>query len=517
MRIHAHISAALFNHNASAAPQTLITCAHIRSCSLLALPPLLPSSPSAMAALPAVCELLTVRQGCVHTAGGADATRSLQSCTRTHACLLRVDDQTDATVGVVRQALQTADAGSACPVWLCSNTAAAPLVSSALAAFPAINVAFPLTASGLASANAQTEAQRVATWSSQHRVAASRVVLQLPPTPTLDGEVAALTAECVHALEKLGGAWLVQADAAAARSPPLHARLQSLLAHSSLPVLLVAPLLPFASAALSPATAAPSWTAGALRWLDSLATLPSLHRLHVALARPVSDAVGESSALDLPLLSQHWTAMRKREQFRATNKLQQETASVRSRPSPPSSTNGAAAAVSGVVAPPPVAAAPAQFYRAAFTPTTMFYRLAMSVDESTTRRAGGPRVRAQVLFPARATFSYSFACVCVCSCKLSVCAICSCFSPALPISDLLCYSLLQDGVRSLLGTVGLSKCALQLLHWDADSGTAIVSTRSDMSVGARAAWMLMGNYQQKTCRIDVQQQSLFLAALATQE
>jgi len=99
-----------------------------------------------------------------------------------------------------------------------------------------------------------------------------------------------------------------------------------------------------------------------------------------------------------------------------------------------------------------------------------------------------------------------------------VCAcICSCFSPALPINDLLCHSLLQDGVRTLLGSVGLSKCALQLLHWDSDSGTAVVSTRSEMSVGVRAAWMLMGSYQQKACRIDVQQQSLFLAALATQD
>jgi hypothetical protein len=351
-----------------------------------------------MAALPAVCELLTVRQGRVHAAGVTNGARSLQDYTRAHACLLRVDDQTDATVGVVRQALQTAD-GSAGPVWLCSNTAAAPAVSSALAPLPAVCVAFPLAAAGLASADAQTEARRVAAWSSQQRLAPSRVVLQLPLS--LDGEVAALTSECVHALEKLAGAWLVQADAAASRSPPFHALLQSLLAHSSLPVLLVAPLLPFASAALSPATAAPTWTAGALRWLDSLATLPSLRRLHVAFARPEGGAEGECP-LDLPLLSQHWTAMRKREQFRAANKLEQETASVRSRPSFPSSTEGAAAAaVSGVVAP-PVAAAPAQFYRAAFTPTTMFYRLAMSVDEQPTRG----RLRLRSFFFKRVRHSF---------------------------------------------------------------------------------------------------------------
>jgi RNase P/RNase MRP subunit POP5 len=93
----------------------------------------------------------------------------------------------------------------------------------------------------------------------------------------------------------------------------------------------------------------------------------------------------------------------------------------------------------------------------------------------------------------------------------------SCFSPSLALTDLLCHSLLQDGIRSLLGSIGLAKCCLQLLHWDGASGTAIVSTRSEMSVGARAAWMLMGSYQQKTVRIDVQQQSLFLAAIATGE
>lgn len=387
-----------------------------RSLDPTALPAL---SPSAMAALPVVCELLTVRQGRVHATGIANDACSLQNYTRAHACLLRMDDQTDATVGIVRQALQTADGGSTGPVWLCSSTAAAPAVSSALAALPAVCVAFPLAAAGLASADAQTEARRVAAWSSQQRLA-SRVVLQLPLA--LDGEVAALTSECVHALEKLAGAWLVQADAAASRSPPLHALLQSLLAHSSLPVLLVAPLLPFASAALSPATAAPSWTAGAFRWMDSLATLPSLHKLHVAFARPEGGADGEC-LLDLPLLSQHWTAMRKREQFRAANKLEQETAAVRSRPSPPSSTYGAAAAaVSGVVAP-PVAAAPAHFYRAAFTPTTMFYRLAMSVDEQPTRRRLR-RVRSLFLFQARAAFfvrcSYSFLCMCACACELIV-------------------------------------------------------------------------------------------------
>ena len=89
------------------------------------------------------------------------------------------------------------------------------------------------------------------------------------------------------------------------------------------------------------------------------------------------------------------------------------------------------------------------------------------------------------------------------------------FSPSLSVTDLVCHGLLQESLRSLLGSIGSAKVGLQLLQWDSARATGIVCTNGDMSVGARAAWMLMGSYQGQTCRIDVQQQSLFLSALAT--
>ncbi len=89
------------------------------------------------------------------------------------------------------------------------------------------------------------------------------------------------------------------------------------------------------------------------------------------------------------------------------------------------------------------------------------------------------------------------------------------FSPAAALSDLTCHGLMCDAVRSLLGTVGLAKSALQLLQWNSSSNSGFVSAAADMSVGVRAAWMLVGSYQGQACRIEVQQQSLFLMALAT--
>jgi RNase P/RNase MRP subunit POP5 len=83
------------------------------------------------------------------------------------------------------------------------------------------------------------------------------------------------------------------------------------------------------------------------------------------------------------------------------------------------------------------------------------------------------------------------------------------------VTDLVCHGVLQEALRSLLGSVGSAKVGLQLLDWDVERARGIVATNGDMSVGARAAFMLMGSYQGQTCRIDVLQQSLFLSALAT--
>lgn len=114
--------------------------------------------------------------------------------------------------------------------------------------------------------------------------------------------------------------------------------------------------------------------------------------------------------------------------------------------------------------------------------------------------------------PANAVVS---AIVRVLICIVLLVSVASSFSPALPVTDLLAHAVLQDGLRSLLGIVGSAKCNFQLLQWSSDSGTGLASSSCEMAVGVRGAWMLLGGYQGKTCRIDVLQQSVFLMALAT--
>ena len=474
----------------------------------------------AHSSLPAVAELVTLRHGRTHP------TDALNNGTQQRSSsVVCIDDESEASIAAVRLLTSAAAsssaaaaatavdaaAASACPLVCVRSAAASPSISPSLLALPAVRWAFPIAAA----ADAQAEQKRLADWTKQTKLNAARVVLHISVAESAPAATE-MSADRIQALDKLGSVWMIQQQAAPGAQSDLpdsrsHALLQSLLAHSSLPVLFIAPLQPSTSVAA---------TSAAFRWLDSFEAMQGLSKLHVAFA--VSAAVAAAAVpasmctLNLALLAQHWTALRRREEYRAQKRKAEADAALRPvRPAQPASASASAASASASAAVVPAApAAPAQFYRAAFTPSTMFYRISMSVQ----RNAPARRHAAGTMHPRRwrsldrcLPLLLRLGLLCVMCCV----AVRSSFAPSLVVSDLLCHAVLQEGLRSLLGSIGASKCTFQLLHWSSDTQTGIVSTSSEMSVGARAAWMLMGSYQQKSCRIDVLQQSVFLMALAS--
>jgi RNase P/RNase MRP subunit POP5 len=428
--------------------------------------------------VPSIAELLTLRGGGVEATFGDAFAAGATGPPPARERVICLADQDEATLALAQQIQET----TPCTLWIGDGDAPGKL--GRLAALPSSSAIFPLSPAASA-AESQSEVKRLTAWTQQQRLEPHHVLLQLT-LPSASTALPPVSQERVRLLDKQAGAWLVRLGSAA-DSDAAVATLQTLLLHSSLPIVLAVTLsaIEHAVAAIS----APSNITGtALRLLDHLATLPSLHRLHVAFKAPSRNTAASAGAttpllLDLQRLEQHWAAMRRRETFRAEQQRQQagnarpQQAGASSAAA--SSASATAAAVSTPVAAIAAPAAAPTFYRAAFTPTSMFFRVAVFFGSS----------------------------------------------PSSPISELTAYGLLTEAVRSLLGSVGLAKAAVQLLAWQsaaqqgggrtvAAGNCGLVSIEASMTVGVRAALMLLGSYQGQACRIDVQQQSLFLATLA---
>jgi hypothetical protein len=166
----------------------------------------------------------------------------------------------------------------------------------------------------------------------------------------------------IREVEKNGAAWILShsGEASAAIWLPL---LRSLLAQSRLPI--------YCQIATCPA-------ASPLLQLDLLSALP-LDRIHI-LWIASSGSASTGSVADFVMLKQHWHALKQRQSFQRKQEEQQNKQAVvieHQETKMSVAGRGASARINQPAAIASSAVPTAQYYRAAFTPPLVFFRLQM--------------------------------------------------------------------------------------------------------------------------------------------
>ena len=357
---------------------------------------------------------------------------------------LLVEDTTNPTMSLLQQIHAALPSSTIQRIFLRGQFSAAPPAPAILRTITAMNpVAFLVCRY-----ESTTNVQQIDRWMGQTKLKRDQLLIDLPPSSSLSSD--ALSELASHA-----GGWFI-------REPDVFAALNHTLTTS----IVFAPRVP------SDESIAPLLFA-----IDRIEPTQFSH-IHFAIDGTQPDSVTTT-------LRQHWSALKGRIQFRLKKseaeaelkrKLDQHQSHTQIYPRPydPSTTdiNSSTSATSPLSSSSSSSTTsthvgPVLFYRASFTPTLMYYRIAIH------------------------------------------------FSPSQSTSKLVAHGLLSESVKSFLGLVGSSQASVQLLEWNETRSDGIIATEAKLAVGVRAAFMLMGMYQQKPCRIEVKQQSLFLPALAT--